>query len=115
MSDLVFMMWVADVVSVSRGMGFIGFVLSVFAGAWFVLHKIAVGQKDDGVPKPSKLLVFLAFFFCMTAWLMPSKQTIYAAVALKAGSEVVESRIGQKAANALEAILDEVIAKKGEK
>jgi hypothetical protein len=55
-------------------------------------------------------LVFLAI-----AAIIPGKQTIYAAVALKAGSEIVESRIGQKAVGAIESILDEVIAKKDKK
>lgn len=114
MNELIFMMWLADVVSVSSGMGLLAFgLLALFAG-WCAIHFLCTSNNDD-CPKPSKILLLAGVTLALTAWLMPSKQTIYAAVALKAGSEIVESRIGQKAVGAIEAILDEVIAKKDKK
>lgn len=117
MSDLVLMMWLVDVVSVSDIIGIIGRLLASTLVAWIALQAYKKYEGDDDFPSPPKSLIALCVALCLTAWLMPSKQTLYAAIAIKAGHEIAESRIGSKAVTALEGVLDEVIAKqkKGEK
>ena len=118
MNELIFMMWLADV---SSSIGTVGtlilialaFISVVVAFLWIDSEgAVDLRMLNTGFFRKSMIatLVFLAI-----SAIMPSKQTIYAAVALKAGSEIVESRIGQKAVGAIEAILDEVIAKKDKK
>lgn len=109
MSDLILMMWLVDLVSVAPGIAAISLVTAVGFCFWYGIASV------EGWEKPNRALAAFPIVLALTAWLMPSKQTLYAAIALKAGSEIVESRLGSKAVTALEGVLDEVIAKQGAK
>lgn len=118
MNELIFMMWLADISWSVKTIGTfiltaLAFISLMAAFIWIISEgALDLRVLNTGFARKSMIatLVFLAF-----AAIIPSRQTIHAAVALKAGAEIVESRVGQKAVGAIESILDEVISKKGEK
>lgn len=107
--DYLLLLWLADVTENLH-------ILSVLAATLLGTGGAAafIGGKAEGeevVARAGLIALVIAAAFCTLAAILPSKQTMHAIIAVKAGKDLSESQIGKKAADALEAILDDVIKK----
>lgn len=106
MTEYIALLWLSDVVGSVAMLGLIC-VCAMIVGA------ILVGIESDAreknlFPQCKTALVSLAVVVAI-AGATPSKNTVYAIIAMKAGKDISQTEIGTKAHEALNAVLDKVI------
>lgn len=110
MNSLSWFLYFADVLpAVSRLLGFISVLGSL------VFSIILALCFEGGFKYPLKLTKWvypIAAVMLIVSVLIPEKNTLYAIAASEMGEKVVESRLGQKAQQALEAWIDNQLPKK---
>lgn len=113
MQNIFWLMWLADFVSTASFVfGLIGFV------ALICFCVVATNRGDlDPTDKEHKAVIRFGKFcgisalLCLTFVIVsPNKSTIHAMIAIQAGEAAVQTKIGDKAFKALDAVLDRVIA-----
>ena len=117
MNDIITLMWIGDII---RNMNFfLGVVTVLTIGAAIISIAITGGISVEGDTSDwdwwkatqARLIpvwVLLALL-CSIGLLLPSKDTVRVAIALKAGQQISQTQIGQKATDAANAILDRII------
>lgn len=114
MSNILWLLYLADVVSaLSVIFGLSGVILALLMIIISCVQCDNEGDSDNAINTFMRLMrvrLILPAVLILLACLMPSKQLLYIAVGLDVGSQVVESEIGQKSLDALEAWLDKAIA-----
>jgi len=118
MNDLSWLLYLGDVSgSISHFFGFFGFVLFIVGGiatfgAFIALADDSLSDTSINSVKSAKnfgiFAVIFGFFLMVAATLLPSKETVYLIAASEAGEEVVTSKTGQKAIDAVNRYLDSV-------
>lgn len=107
MTEYIVLLWLADVAKHVAVLG-VACLITLFASAVTVGLMGAVAE-ENFFPKFRN--IFAAFAAgAILAGAMPSEKTVYAAIALKAGHDIAQTELGTKAHEALNALLDRVIA-----
>ena len=115
MFELLLMIWFADIVNnLSAVFGIFGSITLICGFVWNVISKADAdifGRLDKWKKPVPNFAFVLALCAVFVASLMPSRQAIYAIVAVKASYEVANSKLGLKAQEALDLMLEQTIAK----
>jgi len=109
MNEILILLWLADIAA-----NLVTFFAVAGAACCAALFFTGVFNAMDGndwiAPvKRIKWLGILGFCSLLLASILPSKNVLYAAVAMKVGKEVATSPIGEKAGRVLDAALDKAL------
>lgn len=116
MNNVILFMWLGDV------SGNMQHAIAVIAGVWLaasVMAFLAMGiGVNEGNIKPETMKTYakrwvwtipLVALLVLAGGILPNKDTMRLAAALSAGKAVAETQLGQKAAEAANAVLDRII------
>lgn len=116
MNNVILFMWLGDVSGNMQN------AISLITGAWAIGSGIMgvviwLGTTDNSVKSETAKLIFKrwtwtiipAMLLVLVGGILPNKDTMRLAAALSAGKAVAETQLGQKAAEAANAVLDRII------
>lgn len=110
MNTLSWFLYFADVFSSLGALLAMGSIAMAFV--WLILGAILSDSAPGQLPRWWKICWVIPPIMIFVSALIPSKNTMYAIAASELGQQAVESRVGQKALQAIEAWIDQQIAKK---
>jgi hypothetical protein len=103
MADILWLLYIADVVDGLTAMLIFTFVVLLLAALWSaVLGSDEYGEDAKNMFRWCGRFALGGAIAAFVAMVLPSERTIYAVAAVKASETAVDTKIGQKALNALE-------------
>jgi len=104
-------LWLVYLGGVAEGIGVVAALLVIVGGmgcAMAMCIAVVEGVTEEVWPVVRKVVPYVVVAL-LVGLLMPSKEVLYMAAGLKAGAEVAETELGQKAYRLLDQTLDEML------
>jgi len=112
-NNLSWLILAADTAGSFKGVALLGAIATGVAVPLVAMLR-AVDEDEDAFPRAPRGLLIACVSLVVASALIPSRETIYAIAASEVGEDVLQSKTGGKAVQALDAWLDKQIKETGQ-